>query len=131
MQRDRMKPRIAKLWAGGGWSRRNVGEDGVQAPGHSAVSAHSSAVNGSGAGRLDAAAKAVFEAERKGKFSAQTLLLLAVNGLFASANALSGTFVGVYLWKAKNDFAMLGWFVSSSLLPGIQGFILTRSMCPS
>jgi YQGE family putative transporter len=43
-------------------------------------------------------------------FDAQTWLLLLVNGLFAAANALSGTFVNVYLWKAKNDFALIGWF---------------------
>ncbi|KIL37881.1 MFS transporter [Gordoniibacillus kamchatkensis] len=50
------------------------------------------------------------EAERKGKFTPQTILLLVVNGLFAAANALSGTFVGVYLWKAKSNFAMIGFF---------------------
>ncbi|MDF2724317.1 MAG: transporter [Paenibacillus sp.] len=44
------------------------------------------------------------------RFDAQTWLLLIVNGLFAVANALSGTFVNVYLWKAKNDYAMIGWF---------------------
>jgi MFS transporter, YQGE family, putative transporter len=45
-----------------------------------------------------------------GSFTAQTWLLLAVNGLFGAGNALSGTFVSVYLWKAKNDFALIGWF---------------------
>jgi YQGE family putative transporter len=40
----------------------------------------------------------------------QAILLLTVNALFAVANALSGTFVGVYLWKAKHDYAVLGWF---------------------
>ncbi|MBP1156815.1 MULTISPECIES: MFS transporter [unclassified Paenibacillus] len=40
----------------------------------------------------------------------QSRLLLAVNGLFAAANALSGIFVNVYLWKAKHDFAVIGWF---------------------
>nr|WP_313782020.1 hypothetical protein [Paenibacillus larvae] len=38
-------------------------------------------------------------------------MLLTVNGLFSAANALSGTFMGVYLWKAKNDFATIGWFM--------------------
>lgn len=43
-------------------------------------------------------------------FDTQTWLLLLVNGLFGVANALSGTFVNVYLWKAKNDFALIGWY---------------------
>ncbi|TXK85535.1 MFS transporter [Paenibacillus sp. N3.4] len=46
----------------------------------------------------------------KGKLDAQAILLLIVNALFSTANALSGTFVGVYLWKAKNDYALIGWF---------------------
>ncbi|WP_409344751.1 MFS transporter [Paenibacillus sp. MBLB4367] len=46
----------------------------------------------------------------KEKLSRQALLLLAVNGLFAAANALSGTFVNVYIWKIKNDFTLIGWF---------------------
>lgn len=45
-----------------------------------------------------------------GQLDKQTLLLLAVNGLFITANALSGTFLGVYLWKESNDFILLGWF---------------------
>lgn len=45
-----------------------------------------------------------------GRLSGQDKLLLTVNGLFGVANALSGTFVNVYLWKAKNDFALIGWF---------------------
>ena len=44
-----------------------------------------------------------------GKLDTQAMLLLAVNGLLAAANALSGTFMGVYLWKAKHDFAVVGW----------------------
>ncbi|MBP1993514.1 MFS transporter [Paenibacillus eucommiae] len=46
----------------------------------------------------------------KPKLHAQAVLLLVVSGLFGVANALSGTFVGVYLWKAKSDLALLGWF---------------------
>ncbi|WP_040950386.1 MFS transporter [Gorillibacterium massiliense] len=42
--------------------------------------------------------------------SLQAKWLLLVNGLYVVANALSGTFVNVYLWKVKNDLAMLGWF---------------------
>lgn len=43
-------------------------------------------------------------------FDGQTWLLLAVNGLFGAASALSGTFVHIYLWKLKNDLALIGWF---------------------
>src|SRR5690554_6099242 len=45
-----------------------------------------------------------------GKLIRQAKLLLAVHGLFAVANALSGTFVNVYLWKVSNDFVLIGWF---------------------
>jgi MFS transporter, YQGE family, putative transporter len=48
-----------------------------------------------------------------GKLDSQSILLLLVNGLFTVASLLSGTFVGVYLWKAKNDLALLGWFALS------------------
>lgn len=44
------------------------------------------------------------------KLDKQSLLLIAVNGLFVAANALSGTFLGVYIWKASNNYMMLGWF---------------------
>ncbi|TVY07668.1 MFS transporter [Paenibacillus cremeus] len=51
------------------------------------------------------------EGKRKGgALSGQSKLLLTVNGLFAAANALSGTFVNVYLWKASKDFSLIGWF---------------------
>lgn len=40
----------------------------------------------------------------------QSFLLLLVFGLFASANALSGTFVNVFLWKLRPDYALIGWF---------------------
>ncbi|RUS49042.1 MFS transporter [Cohnella sp. AR92] len=46
----------------------------------------------------------------RGRFDGQTWLLLVVNGLFVTAHALSGTFLGVYLWKASQNFALLGWF---------------------
>lgn len=48
--------------------------------------------------------------KRRAPLSAQSRLLLTVNGLFAAANALSGTFVNVYLWKARHDFSLIGWF---------------------
>ncbi|MEF3306170.1 MFS transporter [Paenibacillus sp. GYB003] len=54
--------------------------------------------------------------KKRAKFDSQTWLLLIVNGLFAAANALSGTFVNVYLWKAKNDFALIGWFAFANQL---------------
>lgn len=52
----------------------------------------------------------------KSTLSAQAILLLSVNGFFAAANALSGTFVNVYLWKMKNDFAVIGWFAFANQL---------------
>lgn len=52
--------------------------------------------------------------------SGQSLLLLAVNGLFIIANALSGTFVNIYLWIAKNDFTLIAWFaIANQLTMGI------------
>ncbi len=48
-----------------------------------------------------------------GALDAQSVLLLAVQGLFVCANALSGTFVNVYLWKMSNDFTLIGWFAFS------------------
>jgi YQGE family putative transporter len=46
----------------------------------------------------------------RGRDARQEWLLLGVNGLFVGANALSSTFVNVYLWKLKNDLTMIGWF---------------------
>ncbi|TYP69770.1 MFS transporter [Paenibacillus methanolicus] len=40
----------------------------------------------------------------------QAVLLLVVQGLLGIANALSGTFVPVYLWKASQSLALIGWF---------------------
>jgi YQGE family putative transporter len=54
--------------------------------------------------------------QKKGRLDAQAILLLIVHTLFGSANALSGTFVGVYLWKAKNDYALIGWFTLTTHL---------------
>jgi len=50
------------------------------------------------------------------KLGAQTKLLLTVHTLFISANALSGTFVNVYLWKFKQDYVTIGTFVLASQL---------------
>ncbi|WP_410769879.1 MFS transporter [Fontibacillus sp. BL9] len=52
----------------------------------------------------------------KSNLNGQSKLLLAVNGLFVLAGALSGTFLNVYLWKVKQDFAMIGWFTFSQQL---------------
>ncbi|MBU5355669.1 MFS transporter [Paenibacillus barcinonensis] len=50
----------------------------------------------------------------------QSILLLGVNGLFALAGALSGTFLNVFLWKSRPDYAMIGWFtISQQLAIGI------------
>ncbi|MCS7460798.1 MFS transporter [Paenibacillus doosanensis] len=48
--------------------------------------------------------------KQEGRLLGQSRLLLTVQGLVAAANALSGTFVNVYLWKAKQDFSLIGWF---------------------
>lgn len=45
-----------------------------------------------------------------GRLDGQTRLLLAVNGLFITASILSGTFLGIYIWKATRNFVLLGWF---------------------
>ncbi|WP_256759275.1 MFS transporter [Cohnella sp. WQ 127256] len=51
-----------------------------------------------------------------GHLDRQTWLLLAVNGLFIMASALSGTYFGVYIWKASNDYIQIGWFTLLSHL---------------
>ncbi|MFC4810777.1 MFS transporter [Paenibacillus sp. GCM10023250] len=40
----------------------------------------------------------------------QGVLLLAVQALLGTANALSGTFLPIYLWKTSQSFALIGWF---------------------
>ncbi|WP_225442536.1 MFS transporter [Paenibacillus lycopersici] len=40
----------------------------------------------------------------------QAVLLLAVQALLGTANALSGTFLPIYLWKSSQSFALVGWF---------------------
>lgn len=52
----------------------------------------------------------------KSSLDRQCILLLTVNSLFVLAGALSGTFLNVYLWKVKQDFAMIGWFAFSQQL---------------
>lgn len=66
-----------------------------------------------------------------GRLDGQTRLLLVVNGLFITAGALSGTFLGVYIWKASKNFALLGWFtliahVCMALTFWIGGYAVKR-----
>ncbi|MED5019047.1 MFS transporter [Paenibacillus chibensis] len=57
-------------------------------------------------------------------FDRQSQLLLAVNGLIVLAGALSGTFLNVYLWKSKQDYAMIGWFtVAQQVAVGLTFWI--------
>jgi len=56
------------------------------------------------------------EEQMKITLGRQSILLLGVNGLFALAGALSGTFLNVFLWKSRPDYAMLGWFTLSQQL---------------
>jgi YQGE family putative transporter len=62
------------------------------------------------------------------KLNRQAVLLLVVHGLFAAAHALSGTFVNVYLWKVKNDFALIGWFALSAQIAGALTFWLAGKL---
>lgn len=60
------------------------------------------------------------EQKKARALSGQSILLLAVNGLFIIANALSGTFVNIYLWIAKNDLTLIAWFaIANQLTMGI------------
>jgi len=66
-----------------------------------------------------------------GKLDGQTRLLLLVNGLFVAASLFSGTFLGVYIWKASRDFALLGWFtlvthVCMAVTSWVAGFWVKR-----
>ena len=53
-----------------------------------------------------------------GKLDSQAALLLIVLTLFNAANAFSGLFVPVYLFKAHQSYALVGWF---SLLQYFSG----------
>ncbi|WP_020617589.1 MFS transporter [Paenibacillus daejeonensis] len=46
----------------------------------------------------------------QGALDGQAILLLTVQGMYAAATALSGTFVPVYLWKTSQSFMLIGWF---------------------
>ncbi len=54
----------------------------------------------------------------------QIRLLLVIQGMFAAATALSGTFINVYLWKVSNDYALIGWFSLASQVSNVVTFWL-------
>lgn len=68
--------------------------------------------------------KSIVNNQTSDKLDRQTILLLVVHGLFAVANALSGTFVNVYLWKVSNDFVLIGWFAFSHQIANVITFWL-------
>lgn len=64
------------------------------------------------------------QAAKETALSGQSILLLSVFGLFATANALSGTFVNIYLWIARNDFALIAWFaIANQVAVGVTFWI--------
>jgi len=57
----------------------------------------------------------------------QARLLLAVQALYGVANALSGTFLPVYLWRSGGSFAVIGWFsLSSTAAAGLTFWLAGR-----
>ncbi|QUL56554.1 MFS transporter [Paenibacillus tritici] len=57
----------------------------------------------------------------RGLVRGQAALLLAVGGLYLLATVLAGTFLNVYLWKSRPDFAMIGWFtVAQQMAVGLS-----------
>ncbi|WP_240941710.1 MFS transporter [Paenibacillus sp. HB172176] len=62
--------------------------------------------------------------QKSDKLDKQSILLLIVQALFGVANALSGTFLPVYLWKASGSYMVIGWFtLSQYLLSGLTFWI--------
>ena len=55
-------------------------------------------------------------------------LLLMISSLFTLANALSSTFVNVYLWKLKQDFLLIGWFNLYQFLAMMITFIIAGKL---
>lgn len=51
-------------------------------------------------------------------------LLLVISGLYAVSTALSNTFVNVYLWKLKEDFAVIGYYNLANYLAMAVTFVL-------
>lgn len=62
------------------------------------------------------------QSRQPGKILAQAKLLLAVQGLFTAANALSGTFVNVYLWKVSHSLVLIGWFTLAHQIANVITF---------
>lgn len=57
----------------------------------------------------------------RGLIRNQAALLLAVGGLHLLATVLAGTFLNVYLWKSRQNFAMIGWFtVAQQITVGLS-----------
>lgn len=57
----------------------------------------------------------------RGLLRNQAALLLAVAGLHMLATVLAGTFLNVYLWKSRQNFAMIGWFtVAQQITVGLS-----------
>jgi YQGE family putative transporter len=54
--------------------------------------------------------------KQTGKLDGQAKLLLLMNTLYLVSIGLSNTFVNVYLWKVKSDYAMIGLFNLSTFL---------------
>lgn len=52
----------------------------------------------------------------------QAVLLLVVQALYGVANALSGTFIPVYLWKASQSYTLIGWYTMGQYVMGILTF---------
>jgi YQGE family putative transporter len=58
---------------------------------------------------------------------AQGVLLLVVQALYGVANALSGTFVPVYLWKASQSYMLIGWFtLGQYVMSGLTFYIAAK-----
>lgn len=57
----------------------------------------------------------------------QAALLLVVQALFGVANALSGAFVPVYLWKASQSYMLIGWFtLGQYVMSGLTFYIVGK-----
>lgn len=57
----------------------------------------------------------------------QAALLLIVQALYGVANALSGTFVPVYLWKASQSYMLIGWFtLGQYVMSGLTFYIVGK-----
>lgn len=54
----------------------------------------------------------------------QAKLLLVISTLFAMSTALSNTFVNVYLWRIKSDYAVIGYFNLFHYLAMAAAFVL-------